>query len=427
MSAAAAATFAQWIPAIASAIGVGGSVLQTGMTNKRARAAQKRAHEYALDEMAQSFEYNKQAFDLENSYNTPLAQRERMKDAGLNPNFVDSTGAVAQMDSSVNGNAPAGGYSEVDLGLDRLVTLANLALQKKKTDSDIQVNDSVILANEAKATSDYASASQSEAQTQNIYEGVIPLAHAQIADISNQILNRDKQLDISAKQLEQVVRRTSAEISKMTSECETMEQLRMVVAAKLPYELANMDAQTTNIYVDSMCKEILANNDKLRVRIEQQNADANTRNSFANQMNANTNQMNANTLRQYYQDMVKVANRSLDIQEDLNSHLSRVYDSQADVYDADNIGRTLANYIVARQLQTGYTEEFYTNTLLALKADIRLKMSQERVNGAQAAKIAYECYSDFCDKLFSVAKPFLGSGLPEGTSPVTLGSVIPIP
>lgn len=54
-------------------------------------------------ELAQhQFDKNKEMWDLQNQYNTPLAQRQRMEEAGFNPNYMAGGGA------SSTGNASGG-------------------------------------------------------------------------------------------------------------------------------------------------------------------------------------------------------------------------------------------------------------------------------------------------------------------------------
>lgn len=111
-----------------------------------------RQYWYEQQNMAQQFEYNKQAFNMENAYNTPLAQRQRMMAAGLNPNWSDSS-AIGQMDSavspvspsssspsgSVTGSSSPGGQT----GVQDLLGVAQMAMMNKqaqKLQSDIDLN-----------------------------------------------------------------------------------------------------------------------------------------------------------------------------------------------------------------------------------------------------------------------------------------------
>lgn len=57
--------------------------------------------------MAAQFDYERQAFDYENAYNTPFAQRQRMMEAGLNPNFAGNESAIASMDGAVSPTMPS--------------------------------------------------------------------------------------------------------------------------------------------------------------------------------------------------------------------------------------------------------------------------------------------------------------------------------
>lgn len=97
--------------------------------------------------MKHQFDYNKQAFDLENAYNTPTAQRERMAQAGLNPNWSDQS-AIAQMDavspvSAPSGGMPSGGSpsggsvsSQLAGGLSDVVNLLAIGSQIDKNKAD---------------------------------------------------------------------------------------------------------------------------------------------------------------------------------------------------------------------------------------------------------------------------------------------------
>lgn len=74
-----------------------GAAVQT-MGNYAVQAASnKRQYKNQMKAMAQQQQYNKELWDYQNAYNTPQAQMERLKAAGLNPNLIYG-----------NGNASAG-------------------------------------------------------------------------------------------------------------------------------------------------------------------------------------------------------------------------------------------------------------------------------------------------------------------------------
>ena len=71
-------------------VGAAASGLGAIGANRRARKAQKRAHQY-----------NKDMFDYMNTYNTPVKQMERLKDAGLNPALMYGQGTTGNATQGV--------------------------------------------------------------------------------------------------------------------------------------------------------------------------------------------------------------------------------------------------------------------------------------------------------------------------------------
>lgn len=67
---------------------------------------QNRAYSKARQKSMLDFELNKQMFDYQNAYNTPKAQMQRLKDAGLNPALMYGQGTT--------GNAQ--GYPQINTG-----------------------------------------------------------------------------------------------------------------------------------------------------------------------------------------------------------------------------------------------------------------------------------------------------------------------
>jgi hypothetical protein len=92
-------TTAAAITAAAGAIGGGANAYATGKQNKKSRAFSR--------EMYQTQKADNIAFwNMQNEYNTPEAQMERLKKAGLNPNMVYDKGGAIQ---------PAGNISTPDV------------------------------------------------------------------------------------------------------------------------------------------------------------------------------------------------------------------------------------------------------------------------------------------------------------------------
>lgn len=57
-------------------------------------ASNKRQFKYQQQAMAKQQEYNKDLWDYQNAYNTPQAQMERLKAAGLNPRLIYGSGSA---------------------------------------------------------------------------------------------------------------------------------------------------------------------------------------------------------------------------------------------------------------------------------------------------------------------------------------------
>ena len=60
----------------------------------------------------QAFERNMKAWDLQNMYNSPAAQIQRLRAAGLNPNLIYGNGQEAS--AGLAGDAPELSYSSYD-------------------------------------------------------------------------------------------------------------------------------------------------------------------------------------------------------------------------------------------------------------------------------------------------------------------------
>ncbi|AXH76522.1 MAG: DNA pilot protein [Microviridae sp.] len=74
---------------------IAGQAVQTMGNYAVSVAANKRQFKNQQKAMAMQQQYNKELWDYQNAYNTPQAQMERLKAAGLNPRLVYGSGASA--------------------------------------------------------------------------------------------------------------------------------------------------------------------------------------------------------------------------------------------------------------------------------------------------------------------------------------------
>jgi len=90
-------------------------------------ASNRRQFKYQKEAMKLQDEYNRQLWDYQNAYNTPQAQMQRFKDAGLNPNLIYGGGSASAGNAgpiqSLDVPSREAARGEVpDLGMRHLIT-----------------------------------------------------------------------------------------------------------------------------------------------------------------------------------------------------------------------------------------------------------------------------------------------------------------
>lgn len=103
------AATAQLIGASVSAIAnVAGNYVAASSSEK----VQKLVNQHAWKMAQWQNQINRENWTMQNEYNSPTAQMQRLQEAGLNPNLVYGTGAVGNNANSVHAapNVPVGGY-----------------------------------------------------------------------------------------------------------------------------------------------------------------------------------------------------------------------------------------------------------------------------------------------------------------------------
>ena len=94
-----------------NALSQGINAVATGTTNRANRRHAEKMMEWEVNA-------NRQNWQMQNEYNHPKQQMQRLKEAGLNPNLVYGNGAVATggQISSASGRSPQGQAPQFDLG-----------------------------------------------------------------------------------------------------------------------------------------------------------------------------------------------------------------------------------------------------------------------------------------------------------------------
>lgn len=128
------------IAGIASAVGsVIGGVVSSASARHSQKESQRNAQEMSLEQMSVQNQYNIDAFNRENEYNTPANQLQRMREAGLNPMWQGISTPIADQNSNVAASPPSGQSVGMDLsGLQNIgsvvAELSNAEQQKRELD-----------------------------------------------------------------------------------------------------------------------------------------------------------------------------------------------------------------------------------------------------------------------------------------------------
>lgn len=193
--------------ALLSGISTAMNWLQQGHSISAQKDAQKEL-------MNHQFELNKQQWNAENEYNSPGAQMQRLKNAGLNPNLVYGSGAVT---GNTTTQGPRAQFTHVDRNQARFENLAQIA-ERVQSLKSMRANAS---AQEALANL-YGQKAATEQLTRNAmkldivkkefdnyilgqtYQNSIEGSKLALENLRHDIMVKGKQLGIQDKQIEKL-------------------------------------------------------------------------------------------------------------------------------------------------------------------------------------------------------------------------------
>ena len=118
-------------PRVLSAVG---SYFGTKWAGDEARKRDRRQNRANLQMQNLAFQQNKEMVNLQNQYNTPLAQMQRYKDAGLNPNLIYGQGTPGNQSQIAQYQAPRM-ESSVRPNIDPVAMLSNYQDMAQKSES----------------------------------------------------------------------------------------------------------------------------------------------------------------------------------------------------------------------------------------------------------------------------------------------------
>lgn len=103
-----------WGTVIGGAISALGSLVGTQMQNSANANLNKDNQHFQVANQLRAMDFEREMWQKQNEYNTPLAQRERLREAGYNP-WISGSGGMSNV-AQTHGSAPsAGGYEPIPM------------------------------------------------------------------------------------------------------------------------------------------------------------------------------------------------------------------------------------------------------------------------------------------------------------------------
>lgn len=122
---------------IAAGIGVAGTLIGNRANNQAAQNANMLSYQQQMSMNAQQNKFNVDQWTRNNDYNSPEAQRQRLRQAGLNPNLVYGSGnggnQPASPVSAANASAPNVRANRYDVPTNPILNYLNAQSQEAQT------------------------------------------------------------------------------------------------------------------------------------------------------------------------------------------------------------------------------------------------------------------------------------------------------
>jgi hypothetical protein len=237
-----------------AAISAIGSFFGNKSNRKQSAEAFERESKFAREERLAQQQWIEQMYEKNNSYNSPAAQMQRLKDAGLNPDLMYSRGDVgnatapeapAQAPTPRFNVIPTNTYGQTaqtiaDVGLkaaqarlaeseskktdtEESLLTADYLLRKARTESDIELNNSTIYVNHELGQLNHAEAAVAAKKLQEIDVAMaearerIKTMQAQQSEIDEKIVQMKFDRYLRSKEFELLCKKTYQEIKESNS------------------------------------------------------------------------------------------------------------------------------------------------------------------------------------------------------------------
>lgn len=254
-----------------AAISAIGSFFGNKSNRKQSAEAFERESKFAREERLAQQQWIEQMYEKNNSYNSPAAQMQRLKDAGLNPDLMYSRGDVgnatapeapAQAPTPRFNVIPTNTYGQTaqiaaDSGLkyaqarladsqskktdtEESLLTADYLLRKARTESDIELNNSTIYVNHELGQLNHAEAEVAAKKLQEIDVAMsearerINTMKAQQSEIDEKIVQlkfdrylRSKEFELLCKKTYQDIKESNSRIALNAAEIQDMMATQM--------------------------------------------------------------------------------------------------------------------------------------------------------------------------------------------------------
>lgn len=268
--------------------GIGGAAISAissffGNKSNRKQSAEafERESKFAREERLAQQQWIEQMYEKNNSYNSPAAQMQRLKDAGLNPDLMYSRGDVgnatapeapAQAPTPRFNVIPANTYGQTaqiaaDSGLkaaqarladsqskktdtEESLLTADYLLRKARTESDIELNNSTIYVNHELGQLNHAEAEVAAKKLQEIDVAMsearerINTMKAQQAEIDEKIVQMKFDRYLRSKEFELLCKKTYQDMKESNSRINlNASEVQDIMATQLA-RVMNLNAST---------------------------------------------------------------------------------------------------------------------------------------------------------------------------------------
>lgn len=252
----------------------GASLLQTGATLAANKASQKENREYNLKLAQMQNQWNVEQWQRANDYNSPSAQVQRLRDAGLNPNLIYGNGLsnIAVSSPEMTGGSPSSPMDWSSLANMNNPVNNYLDAQLKQAQID-NIN-----ADTGKKGAETSILTDQAAFTKAIQQGQLDLQNAQINLIGKQGNLTDQEIKESQQrclQIEASVKEIYANIEKIGNDINISKaisegQLRQMAAqCNLSYAQAKSIVDQLPHVIDQLKSQTANNDATANLRIEE--------------------------------------------------------------------------------------------------------------------------------------------------------------